>query len=410
MKTRTLSRYGLLLSGTALVVATAAAISRRVPANQTLPHSAGAIDESQVPVEFARRGLSLLKEDGGLDPDATGDSLKADALIMRAWNLQQAYPESCLPVWQLTQTLVDQQKQPNQKLALAILYLNSVDATIESAMTPEGFEASWAVRQAVRSDIERYRQDAFAGIESDIQKGLDALSGPHGIRVFADGDAARWSSLSAELSALTEPLPNPPEPVTDLARKLGDRLATILKEKLADLETRLKEEAVASSETEDPSADGKPPASRTPLRASDNGPITRLLEELHELVRLRDSASVTSWIDLAASLGTRAGSTDSQEATDEQLLAMEVLRSKMLETRALRYNIWAADAVYNADRRGADGLFLLGAIETRLLVSTVAASYSITEGKILGEIPNPFNRQVKIREVLGQTKKQLAEF
>jgi hypothetical protein len=408
MKTRNLSRCGLLLAGTALVIATAAMVPRRAPANPELPSPADAAVDVPVPVEFARRGLSLLEKEGDRTPET--DTLKGDALVMRAWNLQQAYPESCPSVWQLTQMLINQQQSPSQKLALSSLYLNSIDAAIESAMTPRGFEASWAVRQAVRADIERHRQDGLVEIESDLKEALVALSRPDGIRGFVDADSARWSSISAELSATIELLPNPPKSISDLTTRLGDKLVAIFDEKLADIRNRLKDEATITAEPEDSQADAQAERGRKPDAAANLGPVTRLVEDLDELVRMRESASVTSWIDLAARLGTQAGSKDSPEVGENQVLAMEALRAEILETRALRYNMWATDAIFNADRRGADGLFLLGAIETRLLLSTVAASYSITEGKILGEIQNPFDRQVRIREMLGQSKKQLVEF
>jgi hypothetical protein len=408
MTTRTLSRYGLLLSVTALVLATAAMVPRGAPANPTLPTSAETAVDVPAPVEFARRGLSLLEKEGGLAPEA--DTLKADALIMRAWNLQQAYPESCPSVWQLTQTLISQQQSPSQRLAVASLYLNSIDAAIESAMTPEGFEASWAVRQAVRADIERHRQDALGRIESDLKEALAAVSRPDGIRGFVDGDSARWSSLATELSATIEPLPDPPKSISDLTTSLGDKLAAIFEEMLAGIRNRLKDGAAALPEPKDDQASTEAQADSKIRLAADRGPVTRLAEDLDEIARMRESASVTSWIELAATLGKREGSKRLPEDGEDQLLAMEALRGKILEARALRYNMWAADTIFNADRRGADGLFLLGAIETRLLVSTVAASYSITEGKILNEIKNPFDRQVRIREMLGQSKKQIVEF
>jgi hypothetical protein len=410
MKTKPSSRYWLSLSGIVVIVAMAAMVSRCDSANQTPLNSADPTLESEMPIEFARRGLSILRSEENPNSDGADDTLKADALIMRAWNLQQAYPESCVSVWQLTQTLVDQQEEPIQKLALTSLYLNSVDAAVESAMTPEGFESLWTVRQAVTADIERHRHDALEAIEREAKEALRSLSNESGMQDFAGADAARWSTLSDELSAMTETVSDPPESLSEVVQSIGKKLVADFDARLTDIGNRLTEEVIASPDQKDKQAVVEIDSNRKPPDSAERGAVTKLLGDLDGLVRMRESASVASWIDQAAKFSTQQRFIKGDEVGDEQLQAAEALRAKMLETRTLRYNMWATDAIYNAERRGLDGLFLLGAIDTRLLVSTVATSYSIAEGKILNEIQNPFDRQVRIREMLGQTKKQLSEF
>jgi hypothetical protein len=375
--------------------------------HQGTPLPVAQSEDSQVPAEFVRRGLSLLQQQDEPDFGTQGESLKADALIMRAWNLQQAFPESCQSVWQLTKTLIELQPGPGRKLGLASLYLGAVDAAAESAMTPKSFEASWAVRQAVLEEIGKHRLDALASIQDDAQEALDKLSQRDANQMISDEDAARLSSLAAELSATIDPRQALPESMPGILQQLAGKLTAVFDDGLADLRTRLKTEANAPPAFEERGNAESPAGTARPgLR----GPITRLLEELEILINLRESAAVSAWSDIVTALGESDRSASLPDADDAKAAAMEALRAKMLEMRVLRYNLWAADTIYNADRRGAEGLLLLGAIDTRLLASAVGSSYSITEGKILNAIQDPFTRQNRIREMLSDSKRAITEF
>jgi hypothetical protein len=410
MNHKVVGRHECHFSELSIVVIMAVTVFGCAQANQNLPSPIGRTEDSDVPAEFARRGLSLLRKTDGTADDNQDDTLKADALIMRAWRLQEDYPDSCLSVWQLTEALADEQDEPTQRLALTSLYLGSVDAAIESAMKPEDFETAWKVRQAVLAAIARHRQDALEVIQANLGEALEALSAPEGVRAFVGSDSAKWSSLSAELNAMIEPLPIPPKSIAELATGLGDKLVAIFDERLAAIRDRLKEQTTNAADIGGSRTDGKGKSDVTPGAEPDRGPVTRLLEDLDALVQMRESASANSWINFAGSLRNPGPSGDDFESGDGQIMAMDELRSKMLDTRVLQYNLWAADAIYNAELRGVDGLFLLGSIETRLLAGAVAASYSITESKMLNEVRDPFNRQVRIREMLSQRKKQLTEF
>jgi len=420
MNPKTILLYGFCFAGLIGVVAIAALVSvgsqtdREAHAQGPRPESPRSPDpvaltqDSKLPAEFARRGLALLRNEGDVSSNTQDDTLKADALIMRAWNLQQTFPESCLSVWQLTKPFVERQQQPSQRLALASLYLGSIDAAVEAAMTPEAFEASWAVRQAVRLEIARHRQAVIATIESDLKTALEHFSQPDGFQKFIDQDGERWADLATELRATIEPLENPPPAIESLLLSLNDKLDAFFDGQLQHLRARLKEVA-AATESRDNRAAVTTETDATPSAAGAVGSSTRLIEDLDRLIRMRESAPVTSWGDLATRVANQQ-ETEIDSESDKQLRTMEALRAQMLETRALRYNLWAADAIYNATRRGADGLSLLGSIETKLLVGAVATSYSIAEGQILNEIQDPFNRQVRIRSMLSQSKKHLTEF
>jgi hypothetical protein len=419
MNPKTILLYGVGFTGLISVLAIATLLSGGSPTDReahaqvprpespSSPDSVPLAQDSKLPAEFARRGLALLRNKGDVASNTQDDTLKADALIMRAWNLQQTFPESCLSVWQLTKPFVEQQQQPSQRLALASLYLSSIDAAVESAITPEAFEASWAVRQAVRLEIASHRQEVITIIEGNLKTALEHLSQPEGIHKFIDhGD--RWTDMATELRGTLEPLENPPPAIVDLLRNLSDKLDESFDVQLQRLRGRLKEEA-AAPDSRDNRAAAATESGPKPSAAGAVGTITRLIEDLDNLVRMRESSPVTSWTDLATRV-TSQEEIESGSDPDKQLRTMEALRAQMLETRALRYNLWAADAIYNATRRGADGLSLLGNIETKLLVGAVATSYSIAEGRILNEIQDPFNRQVRIRSMLSQSKKHLTEF
>jgi hypothetical protein len=361
------------------------------------------------PASFARLGLSLLTGDSSNSLDTRSHTAKGDALIMRAWDLQQTHPESCESVWQLTKTFVDQQIGPRQKIALTNLYLESVESAVESAVTTKAFDDAWEVRQAVQSEIAKHWQDLMVDIENELVVAVEGLGSPDAIQKFIEEDAERWRKVRSELNAGIESQQRLPEAVGNLVFRLRGTLQEFFDQKTKSLRDRLN----TSTESDLGVGDGRVSAtaespSTSPV-SDEVGVFTQLLGESDSLLRMRDSPSMSSWIDLASRL-TALEDRQVLESLEAQVRELEALRASIHEARTLQYNVWASNAIYNASRRGADGLFMLGEIETRLLVGVVATAYSITEGRLIGEIQDPANRQAKIRGMLSQIKKQLVEF
>jgi len=354
---------------------------------------------SKSAIDLCRKGVGLLEND-------EDQFIKANALIERAWELQSSYPQISPDIWRMTLALLKKEKA-SSRIALLAVYLQSVDDAVESSGNLSEFEATWAVRQGVLGRLKK-EQAARANELNDSVKQLARLVAEQGVSNAFSERGSEWADIALEISAMQDSAVNIAAFTYSNINDVQKSIDRWFKNRLDLIDSKLKDLKGNSAASDSVESQETRPANQG---LQEEGPYTQLLRKLNDDVQLRNLSAVVSWLSLANS-GDESSDDESTDIKAEAYIAsVQKLQLKLIEARNLQYNLWALDACYKAESRGGSGLRYLGEINTRLLTSAVAASYSVAESKLLTQLrANPSNYQTQIRTMLRTPKRSIDKF
>ena len=352
-------------------------------------------------VELCRRGLVLLGQEENTSTDSSDTTESGGAMVQGAWVHQSQYPAVVPKIWAMTKDWAATLPLDRRYLTLT-LYLQSVNDAIDSCKMPDDFDLLWQVRKQVTSLIEEVEQNRITSLSRELEKLIKEVNDKGVEQCLLSADSLKnHEDVRAKVETLSESS-------DDLPKAIRDHLQTVRKAVSSWFDNRVVaiEKRYTTERHRDAYAEGEiAPENGAEKNIRKRGQYAQLLADVELVWAKRMSPEAQFWMQSTLNTTANARGDSPPEDVKEKSRSFDQrlnkLRSDIIRSVRIRYNMWAVKQIYQAGRIAApQGCEALGRIDNGLLDPSVSALYSTTESQVLNSIRDAFQLTVQVRKML----------